>query len=204
VNALALLPFFKYPIQMKNFEEFEHLLDFDQDVLQKIVREGETMLEAQLATANAADQRALTYLGYLVATATAVVGAAVALLLSETPRLPLVVIAFAFAGLLLFCAFKALQSVTPKEFSFPGNLPQNWFTADWNFSTEKRRDLPHALVEQCYTLNQAISKNKKDMDQNAAVLKKAISISIKATAISGLALLAYALITLLPPCACTQ
>lgn len=183
---------------MKDFQQFEHLLDFEQEVLEKIVHEGEIRLEAQLATANAADQRALTYLGYLVATATASVGAAVALLLSQAPRLPLIMIAFAFAGCLLFCAFKALQSVTPKQFSFPGNKPQNWFCNDWNFPKNKGRKIEQALVEQCFTLNQAVCKNQNDMESNADALNKAISCSIEATALFGFALLVYAMAALFP------
>jgi hypothetical protein len=85
--VLVLWPFFKYPWNMREFSDFEQLLSFDKEVLEQIVREGELMLEAQLVTANAGDQRALTFMGYLVATATAAVGAAIALLLSEPPRI---------------------------------------------------------------------------------------------------------------------
>jgi len=198
VNVLVLLPFLKYPLRMKDFAEFERFLAFDQDVLEQIVREGELMLEAQLATANAADQRALTYLGYLVATSTASVGAAIALLLTEKRPIGLIAIAFIFAGGLLYAAFKTLNTVTPRAFSFPGNLPENWITTEWNFSTKRGRKIKYALIEQCFTINQAICKNKIDMDTNASTLKKSIGLSIKITALAGAALFLYALVSFVP------
>jgi hypothetical protein len=82
--------------------------------------------------------------------------------------------------------------VTPKKFSFPGNLPENWFSDDWNFPKNKGRKLKQALVEQSYILNQAISKNKCDMSKNADLMIDSIKFAINSTIFSGFLFFIYA------------
>ncbi len=178
------------------FADFYHFLKFNQAVLERIVQEGEAKLQAQLNVATASDQRAISFLGFLVGAATAVIGAAVVVLLSKRPDITLLCIAYLYAAALMFSASKAVKVFKPKAFSFPGNEPQNWVTTQWNFENLKQRTIKHALVEQCYTLNQAIQKNTIDMKENAKYLKQSIDISIYATIAAGFALACYSLILL--------
>jgi hypothetical protein len=187
---------------MKTFEEFEQIFGFDQAVLEKIVQEGEIRLEAQLTTANSADQRALSFAGLLIGTTTATVGAAIALAIAEKPKIFLIAIAFTYASSLLIATFRAVHSFRPKPFSYPGNLPENWLPDQWNFSNSDSRDIKHALVEQCYTLNQATCKNQYDMDHNAKKLKLSINIASKATAAAALVLAFYSATLIWPDCTC--
>jgi hypothetical protein len=188
---------------MKQFEDFKSLSLFDQEIIEIIVSEGETKLEAQLATANAADQRASSFLGFLVGASTATIGAAIALTISDKPRIVLVVIAFAYALCLLVATRKAVQCIRPKLFSYPGNHPENWLSDEWNFSKAKGRTIKLALIEQCYTINQATHKNQKDMVDSANHLKRAIDITFYSTAIAALALFLYSAILLWPQYLCS-
>jgi hypothetical protein len=187
---------------LKPFAEFEQLLLLDQGIIEKIVSEGEARLEAQILTANAADQRALTFSGFLIGTASATLGAAIALVVSSQPKLPLIAIAFIFAAFMLVATFMAVHSFRPKLFSYPGNLPENWFTNAWNFPESKGRKTKHALVEQCFTLNQAICKNQNDMKENAKRFNLSIDIALYSTILAALILAIYSVILLLPPCSC--
>ncbi len=185
---------------MKTFPDFDQLLQFNQEVLIKIIDEGEKKLDAQLVTANAADQRALSFSGFLIGASTAVVGAAIALTISKEPHPLLIVIAFLYAGCLLYATYLAVHSFRPKAFSFPGNLPENWFSDQWNFPVSRGRGPKKAMVEQCFTLNQAICKNQTEMDISALRLKQAIDIAVYATAVAALILAIFSLVMLWPDC----
>lgn len=182
---------------MLPFKDFYHLLNFDQAVLERIVLEGEAKLQAQLSVATASDQRAISFLGFLVGAATAVIGASVALLLSNTPNFALICIAYLYAAALITASSKAVKVFKPKAFSFPGNEPENWLTTQWNFEKNSERSIKHALVEQCYTLNQAIKKNALDMEKNAAYLKQSIDIARWTTTYAALLLAAYSVAVLI-------
>jgi hypothetical protein len=182
---------------MKPFSDFEHFLEFEQDVLREIVREGERRLDVQLATANFADQRALSFLGFIAAGITASVSAAAAISTSQTPRPVLVALAFLFSIALLKPAFLAMSVLRPKKFCFPGNLPENWFTTDWNFEESKGRKLKNALVEECFCLNQAIAKNQVDIESNAKKMQKAFDFFSNTIMSFGALLILYSVWSLL-------
>lgn len=189
---------------MINFLDFEPLLSLDQEVISKIVLEGEARLNAQLATANAADQRAMSFAGFLIGTTTATVGAAIALSISDKPRIFLITVAFAFACCLLIATFMAVNSVRPKKFSYPGNLPENWLPKEWNFPMSVNRNAKNAMIEQCYTLNQAICKNQSDMQKNAKKLKLSIDIAVWSTTTAAIILAIYSAALFWPSCDCVN
>jgi hypothetical protein len=101
---------------MREFSDFEQLLKFDQDVLREIIRDGERRLDVQLATANAADQRALSFLGFVIAGITAAVSAAVAMATSDSPQPSLVALAFLFS----ISLSRPAEDSTSKQVQLPG------------------------------------------------------------------------------------
>jgi hypothetical protein len=181
------------PLIMKTFQEFEQFLNFKQDILAEIVREGEIKLNAQLAVATAADQRALTISGFQIAALTALIGGVAALLLSETPNVYIVVVGFFQISAFLLSAFKAIASARPQLFSFPGNEPENWFAADWHFNglVESTATLEKAKVEQAFCLNNAIKSNVKTMENSTNQIKLSIDIMFWSILCSAVLLAGY-------------
>lgn len=91
----------------------------DGETLAEIMREAESLFAAQLQAAIAADQRALTFSGLLVAG----VGALVAITGSAArPAFPIVLI----ATLLGLAACAALWSARPTKWFFAGTEPSQW------------------------------------------------------------------------------
>lgn len=180
---------------MKTFEEFEPFLKFNQDVLLEIIREGELRLNAQIATATAADQRALSIAGFQVASLTALVGGMAALLLSKAPNIFVVGVGFFQIAAFLLAAANSIASARPQLFSFPGNKPENWFASDWNFQnlTEATATIEKARVEQIYCLNQAISKNTDTMEDSARSMKLSIDMMFWSILMSSILMAGYAI-----------
>lgn len=158
------------------FDHFASFSAFNQDVLREIIRDGEIEMRARLDTANAADQRALTLVGFQLTIAVAMTSAAYALVSSKNPDFELgFLAAFVVVGM-IFSAHQGLSSASPSPFCFPGNDPKNWHSEDWNFElrSAKHATLKKALIEQCYTLHTGIHDNKKSMEQAVAKTKLSI------------------------------
>ena len=184
---------------MKTFAEFAPLLNFNQQVLTEIVREGELRVNAQMTTATAADQRALSIAGFQVASLTALIGGVSMLLLSSTPNVFVIAVGFFQIAAFLVSAFNAIASARPQLFSFPGNSPENWFACDWNFEnlTEATATIEQATIEQIYCLNQAISKNTSTMESSAGAMKLAIDLMFWSILMSAVLMAGYAVYILL-------
>jgi hypothetical protein len=179
---------------MKTFQEFEPFLNFNQEILSEIIREGELRLTNQVTTATAADQRALSIAGFQIAALTALVGGVAAILLSDKPNIYIVLVGFLQISAFLLAAFKAIASARPQLFSFPGNQPENWSASEWNFPdvTESTATPEKAKVEQIYCLNQAIGKNMATMESSAEAIKLSIDITFWSILVSSLLVAAYA------------
>jgi hypothetical protein len=201
VLALVPVPFLVYPQKMKQFADFEHLLLLDQEVLDEIVREGELRLSSQFETATAADQRALTLIGFQTAAATAAIGASVALLLGKEPHYYFLCVGFFITCGLLVAAFKAMDSVRPKLFGFPGNYPANWFPSEWASFATAPHDLSmkRARVEQCCGLDDRIRKNLEILETNAKSVKFSIDISFWSVAMTFILVLGYVIWVVIAP-----
>jgi hypothetical protein len=91
-------------------------------MLAEIVREAEARLQAQLTAAIAADQRAMTFAGLMVAAAAAMIGAALGVSREADVTLPTIV-----TGLFLFAAaVLAVVAARPVAWDFTGNTPSAW------------------------------------------------------------------------------
>jgi hypothetical protein len=91
-------------------------------VLEEIIREAEARLEAQLTAAVAADQRAMTFAGLMLAAAGAMIGAA----LGASPDGPLTASVFVTALGLFISAVLAVLAARPVVWNFVGNTPASW------------------------------------------------------------------------------
>ena len=154
------------PLSYDSFAEFEQ---FEQEILREIIRDGETEMRARLDTANAADVRILTLVGFQLTIAIAMASAAYSLLSRNSPELELGGLAiFTVLGMILAANF-GLKSATPTLFHFPGNDPKNWHHSQWyhELSHAGEATVKMALTEQCYTLHRALNENLVTME-NAA------------------------------------
>jgi hypothetical protein len=102
------------------------LMKADQSTLNEVLREAEAYLAAQLTSALASNQRAISFTNFMAAAAAAIGSGAAGLLTGTTPKLALGVIAAAVAlGLLAAMAF-AIAAAMPTQFWFAGNTPAQW------------------------------------------------------------------------------
>jgi hypothetical protein len=151
------------------------------DTLQEILRQAETYLQAQLTAAIAADQRALTFAGYLAAAAAVLISGAGALLLATPPNWLLALTGFFVAGLLLRAMRMAMKSAEPTGFEFPGNVPGSWVC-----DVSEGKSLEVSLSEQCAHYHEMAGKNNELMKANGDRLRDAIEAVFRALVVGGL------------------
>ncbi len=153
----------------------------DQETLEEILREAEAFLGAQLSAAIAADQRALTFSGFLAASIVVLVGATATFALASPSRevfaMASMIVAMAFTGSLYF----AIRSAMPARFEFAGNLPGSW-VAD----VLEKKTLVTSLAEQCANYDEKINDNANDMEENALLMRDAVEIAFGATVVGSL------------------
>src|SRR3546814_4971368 len=109
---------------MSEIKSFDELRQLPECVLFEVVREAELLIQAQLTCAIAADQRALTFAGFLITAATAAFGGGVALAMTDH-RIAITALAVLYAGGLSYAAYLASESARPNLFCFPGNYPRS-------------------------------------------------------------------------------
>jgi len=172
---------------MRNsFDRFKELPDRLQD---EAIREGEKLLEAQLAVATAADQRALTWGGFLLTGATAAFGGGVALF-NNGPADPLLgYTAILFGVALLWAAWLSLMPVAPSLFCFPGNRPGLWLPDQWDCTGDESEKIEKARVDQAQQLDKFIRNNMKDAEKRAKEMRRSFQLAFGAVLAAGLFLL---------------
>lgn len=158
------------------------------EVLQEVVREGELMLAAQLAVASAADQRAMTLAGLLIAGATASAGGVVAMLLGDSPNWNIALVGSAYAAAAITIAGFALWSARPGRFSFPGNEPASWHPEQWQIGALGPHTIHQARVEQAVNLQSQIKKNQRIQARNALWLRISLLLAFLATVLAAVAI----------------
>lgn len=168
-----------------NFDTFR---DLPEELQKTAIREGEAWLEAQLHTANSADQRALTWAGFLIAAATAALGGGIALISKSAPDYILSVIALAYAGGCLLAAWFAVMTAQPKAFSFPGNRPGNWLPAEWDCVGDDQEKIGCARCDQAKHIDKAIIENAKIAKKHGEDMSLSMAIGFYATLLAGLAI----------------
>lgn len=169
-----------------NPTNLDSLNQLDDDVLQEVVREAERRLDAQLATATAADQRAMAWAAMLVTGAVAITGASAALLVGGT-NLLLAGIGVVVSFLLGIALFKAIDAFRPKGWNFPGNRPENWLPEHWQCSgTGLACNIRQARLEQAASLDEQIIDNAEAAEASARDLKLSMDLAVFAVAVGVL------------------
>ncbi|RSV20378.1 hypothetical protein CA236_00220 [Sphingomonas sp. ABOLG] len=164
----------------------DSLKALDNDILKEVVREGERRIDAQLATANAADQRAMAWAALLVTVAAAVLGGSAALL-TTGKNLLLAGTGVGVAFMLGVAIMKAIDVVRPKNFDFPGNQPRNWLPEKWQcYGTGQACDLRQALLEQAATLDEQIADNAAAADASGLQLRASMDLALYAVVLGAI------------------
>lgn len=141
------------------------------------------MLDAQLASATAADQRAIAWAAMLVTGAVALTGASAALLVSGK-NLLLAGIGVAVSLLLGISLLKAIDTFRPKQWNFPGNRPESWLPANWQCGgTDTACDLRQARLEQAASLDEQIVDNANAAEAAGKEIKLSMDIAVFAVVV---------------------
>jgi len=133
------------------------------EMLAEIIREAESILDEQRTVAIAADQRAVTFAGLLVAAIGAMTGA----IASLGGRAPLAIVAV--ATVLSIAASLALWSARPTAWRFRGNAPSQW-TVD----VIGERDLHSSMAEMAAHYDAAWSVNNRSICRAAWAMRASL------------------------------
>lgn len=152
------------------------------------LREGEVLLNAQLTAATAADQRALTWAGFLIASATAALGGGIALLTKAPPDALLAVIALFFAGMSIAAAGVAIRTVTPKEFAFPGARPGLWLPDQQGLTGTAEERAQRDRVDRARQIDTFVRENMESAERSGMAMRWSFKMTFIAIVISAVAL----------------
>ncbi|GGD83829.1 hypothetical protein GCM10010990_37440 [Croceicoccus mobilis] len=147
-------------------------------------------MQAQLAVATAADQRALTWGGMLVAAATGAIGGGLALIGKSTPDYVLGLLAVGFSFAMMIASWHSLQTVQPGQFCLPGNRPANWLPENWECIGTDGRMVQQARREQAEHLSNQIAENAENASKRAAKMARSFKLAKVTLFVSGAILLA--------------
>lgn len=137
----------------------EKLAEADEATLREILREAEAYLGAQLTSALAANQRAISFVNFLAAASAVIGSGSTGLLLASSPKLALGLIGAMVAfGLLTAMSF-SIWAASPTFFWYVGNTP-----AQWVQDVEAKKPLTLSLAEQCEFYANNIAKNDSCME----------------------------------------
>jgi len=185
----------------KQFETFKSL---PEDLQKEALREGDLRLASQLAIATSADQRALTWGGFLIAAATASLGGGIALLTKTSPDITLSALALVFAAAILRAAWLAISTVVPASFALPGNHPASWLPNEWECNGTDERKIAQARAEQADHLDVCINENREYAEMNGRIMRHSFRWALWTLVVGASAfgvILAYRIVIML---ACPQ
>lgn len=137
----------------------------DHDLLKDIAARADQRVAAQMATALAADQRAMTFGGLLAAASAVVGGGAASVLTAPTANLPLGYIALAAALILGVGSALAIYAARPTIFYLPGTVPSKW-QDDIKLPTTTTDRLASLLFD----YDERIAKNESLLKRNGRLL----------------------------------
>lgn len=158
----------------------ERLKNADDPTLSEVLREAEVHLSAQLVSAIAADQRAYTFAGTVIAASVLLIGAAYALTAAPEPNPWLACLTVLVAACLFVSAWLAVMSARSVEFAFAGNQPSQWIE-----DIESGKTLVHALAEQCAHYDEMVTANRTVMDGNGKLFNWAVNIALASVGVGG-------------------
>jgi len=167
---------------------FESFADLPLSLQSEAIREGEKLLDTQFVAATAADQRALTWSGFLIASATAAFGGGIALFKTKPPDIMIGFGALAFSVALLRSAWLAIKTVRPSKFGFPGNQPAFWLPAAWDCLGTSNRMERQARIDQARQLDERIRENAESAAEKAKIMSRSFDWAIWSTVGAGLLL----------------
>jgi len=148
----------------------------DRVLVEVMLREGETFLQAQLVVATSADQRAAVLGGIYAAAGTALVAGIIAAVAASSDFPHAVVLGCALAGaLFLVSSALCLSTALPVDFWLPGNEPSNWYE-----DIEKGVAIEVALGEEAVNYQSKIDENNKALKANAGRYRWGVYIGIAA------------------------
>ena len=163
-------------------------LQADENILREIIREAESYLSAQLQSAIAADQRALSVAGVLGTVTIGLAGAGTALLIRVEPITVLGWLALVLSLLLVLSMFLALLAAMPASFEYGGNAPGQWAE-----DVKKHQPIKDSLAEMADHYDKMIAKNDRQMRLNNTKLALAVWLSGGSVAAGAVTLSVYLL-----------
>lgn len=141
--------------------------NLSRELAERVLKQGELRLNAQLQVALAADQRAVTSAAILVAVASAALGFAGAQATNCNIDVPFAV-ALLVAGLsLLVSAAFCVGAARPVKFALVGAYPEEWWDDDVT-----AKPLEECLWTESNNYNVRINDNRTVLSHNAALLRK--------------------------------
>lgn len=170
----------------KNFDSF---VDLPVSLQREAIREGEKLLDAQFTAASSADQRALTWIGFLIAAATAALGGGVALFNKNPADLLLGYISILFGISQLKAAWTAIETVRPSKFGFAGNRPANWLPEEWDCAGTAKDKEQKARTDQARHIDACICDNRDAAEQKARAMSSSFQWALRSAVIAGVLLL---------------
>lgn len=153
----------------------------DEAFVDEILREAEARLSAQLEVAVAADQRAMTFLGFLLTLVVFLIGGALAAFTAETPSVSIALIAAIGAVGFVAASYFAYQASKPVNFEFVGNDPSGWVG-----DVEEGKTLLAAKAEQCAHYDEMLKDNRAAMSRSSEALQRSSAIAAITVGVCGL------------------
>lgn len=144
----------------------------DGDMAGRILHQGELYLAAQLQTALAADQRAMTTAGILIGFATAIIGATLAYY-NQSNNVPLLSAGLTASTFMLLGSFCCLYAARPVDFTSHGSHPNQW----WDL---READLAELMGGEAENYQTGISENARTLNSNASWLYRGMRCAVVA------------------------
>lgn len=192
--SLALLPFRPLDYRLRMDRTFDTFGELPEQLQIEALREAELRIQAQLSVAAAADQRALSWGGFLITASIAVLGSGFALFLGSNKHLGLAALALIIGSSLLGAASLALWSVRPGLFCLPGNRPGLWLPHQWDCKGSERRKIIQSRIDQAVQLDKHITENAKIAQRRAFLMLASYNVATFGIFAAATCLLLYLLI----------
>jgi hypothetical protein len=149
------------------------------DVVQHVVKEGQSYLDAQLHLGTSADQRASVLAGIFIAAATGVLLGLASLAAAKTSSaahmFPVFLGGLVTALLLLSAGSLCVAATMPVKFWLPGNEPESWFR-----DVKDETETTTALGEEAEHIQAKIVENRMVTERNARRFKWGAMLGIAA------------------------
>lgn len=141
----------------------------DEKMVREIYSQAQAFSQAQLQSALASDQRAMTFAAILVTLSAAGVAAAAALY-EKLPHDALIGIGV-MAFTLLIAATFAAWAARPIDFFYPGSRPEEWYE-------NRKEDFVEMLGGAAERTQTVIDENERFMDGNQEAIRAALILAI--------------------------